>query len=483
MAFNSWEFVLFFLGVWALYLLIPKLRFQNALLLVASYWFYGVWDWRFLSLLFASTILDYFCALRIHASEDPSVRKRWLVFSMSGNLVMLCFFKYFGFFIASLEPLLLKAGIPADRLHLDIVLPVGISFYTFQTMSYAIDVYRRELVPTRRFFDFALFVTFFPQLVAGPIERATNLLPQCLKPRTLDRERFVTGAWLVVWGLWKKIVIADNMAPLADAVFNDSAGATASMAYLGVVAFAFQIYCDFSAYSDIARGTARLMGFELMLNFDNPYFAVNPSDFWRRWHISLSTWLRDYLYIPLGGNRGSEFRTYRNLALTMLLGGLWHGAAWNFVWWGAFHGVLLIGHRLITGRRTGRVRILWNWQHLLSMFVMFHFTLGGWLLFRSTRRVEVDGRWVDDSWAQMMEMLGSAANGWGFDAAAGAAALKIAAFALPLLAVQWVQERRSDYLWLLKLGRPWRVAVGGLLVWSWLVFGVQAGEAFIYFQF
>ena len=278
-------------------------------------------------------------------------------------------------------------------------------------------------------------------------------------------------------------MIADNLALIVDPIFAGSATVAALPAYLGVVAFAFQIYCDFSAYSDIARGVARLLGFELMLNFNLPYFATNPSDFWRRWHISLSNWLRDYLYIPLGGSRGGEAKTYRNLGLTMLLGGLWHGAAWNYVWWGAYQGALLIGHRLLRGERPPAKPGTGGAGWWLSVIVMFHFTLLGWLIFRSTRRVWVDGVSRDDSWAQIVEMLSAFGNGLGLDATSLELLVRVAVLCLPLMIVQWIQYRLQDHLVVLRLPLLGRAAVISILLLTWLIWGIQDGESFIYFQF
>ena len=483
MVFNSWEFALFFPVVYLLYLLLPTRRLQNLLLLGASYYFYAAWDWRFLGLLLGSTILDYVCARAIDDATDERRRRMFLVASVIGNLTVLGFFKYYGFFVESMDDLLRPLGLSSAGLRLDIVLPIGVSFYTFQEMSYTIDVYRREIRATRSLLDFAVFVAFFPHMVAGPIQRAANLLHQVARPRRLSRAAFVSGGWLILWGLWKKIVIADNLALIVDPIFTGSATVAALPAYLGVVAFAFQIYCDFSAYSDIARGVARLLGFELMLNFNLPYFATNPSDFWRRWHISLSNWLRDYLYIPLGGSRGGEAKTYRNLGLTMLLGGLWHGAAWNYVWWGAYQGALLIGHRLLRGERPPAKPGAGGAGWWLSVIVMFHFTLLGWLIFRSTRRVWVDGVSRDDSWAQMAEMLSAFGNGLGLDAGSLELLVRVAVLCLPLVIVQWIQYRLQDHLVVLRLPLLGRAAVISILLLTWLIWGIQDGESFIYFQF
>jgi alginate O-acetyltransferase complex protein AlgI len=481
--FNSWEFALFFPVVYLLYLLLPTRRLQNLLLLGASYYFYAAWDWRFLGLVLGSTLLDYICARAIEEATDDRRRRMFLVASVIGNLTVLGFFKYYGFFVESLDDLLRPLGLTSRGVRLDIVLPIGVSFYTFQEMSYTIDVYRREIRATRSLLDFAVFVAFFPHMVAGPIQRAANLLYQVARPRRLTRAAFVSGGWLILWGLWKKIVIADNLARIVDPIFAGSATVAALPAYLGAVAFAFQIYCDFSAYSDIARGVARLLGFELMLNFNLPYFATNPSDFWRRWHISLSNWLRDYLYIPLGGSRGGEARTYRNLGLTMLLGGLWHGAAWNYIWWGAYQGALLIGHRLLGGERPPAKPGMGGAGWWLSVIVTFHFTLLGWLIFRSTRRVWVDGVSRDDSWRQMLEMVSALRNGLGLDVGSLELLVHVAVLCLPLLIVQWIQYRLQDHLVVLRLPMLGRAAAISLLVLTWLIWGIQDGESFIYFQF
>lgn len=377
MVFNSLIFLVFFLVVYGLYRVMPH-RGQNLLLLVSSYFFYGWWDWRFLSLIFISTVVDYWAGLAIeHADENARRRKIALWISLVSNLGILGFFKYFNFFADNLVVLLQGVGISSPVRHLNIILPVGISFYTFQTMSYTLDIYSRQMRPTRNFLDFAAFVSFFPQLVAGPIERASKLLPQIQTPRTITRGDMESGAWLVFWGLFKKCVVADNLAMLIDTGFGGGS-ATGAQSLLGLYAFAFQIFCDFSGYSDIARGLARWMGIELMLNFNNPYFALNPREFWARWHISLSTWLRDYLYIPLGGNLKGRRRTYVNLVLTMLLGGLWHGAAWTFVAWGAFHGALLaIYHAWAAKFSPSGTLDSGRWIGLRRLW-MFHLVCLGW---------------------------------------------------------------------------------------------------------
>jgi D-alanyl-lipoteichoic acid acyltransferase DltB (MBOAT superfamily) len=355
MLFNSWEFFVFFVVVYGLYTAMRRrVRPQNVMLLLASYFFYGWWDWRFLGLLLLSTAVDYFVGLRVAAARESGPEghaKRWLYLSLAVNLGILGTFKYLGFFVESAEFLLHWLGLEANLPMLQVVLPVGISFYTFQTLAYTIDVYRGKVEAERDFSVFALYVCYFPQLVAGPIERAQTLLPQLRAPRTVDADRFYQGALLIFLGLVRKVGIADCVAPVVNEIFSDPSEAGSIELIAGVLLFAIQIYGDFAGYSSIARGTSRMMGIELMENFRHPYFSTNITMFWRRWHISLSSWLRDYLYIPLGGNRGPKWMVYRNLMLTMLLGGLWHGAAWTFVVWGAIHGVALAIHKLWTKNR------------------------------------------------------------------------------------------------------------------------------------
>lgn len=386
MLFSQLQFWGFFAVVFCLYAVLPH-RWQNWMLLVASYIFYGAWDWRFLGLILFSSAVDYLLALRMEQSSSALHRKRLLYASLAINLGVLCIFKYLGFFVESFTLLLANWGLAADPVVLSIILPVGISFFTFQSLSYTIDVYRRELTPTHDFFEFALFVAFFPQLVAGPIERASALLPAIQAPRRITWEGMGRGTVLCLIGLIKKIVIADGMGPSVDAVYaapNPSGADVLIATWL----FAIQIYCDFSGYTDIARGVAKMLGFELMLNFRQPYFSKTPQEFWRRWHISLSTWLRDYLYIPLGGSKGGRLATYRNLMTTMILGGFWHGAAWNFVAWGTYQGALLASHRAVAGpaQTSGAARhrgIGSLVLHVISVALFFQLVCYGWLLFRS----------------------------------------------------------------------------------------------------
>ena len=340
MLFNSFIFVLFFITVFIIYWTFYKyIKIQNILLLAASYFFYGWWDWRFLSLIAFSTLVDYSMGLAMIKKQKR--RKMYLLISIFVNLGLLGFFKYFNFFIDSWVGLWNTLGFNISESTLHIILPVGISFYTFQTMSYTIDIYRGKLKPTKNLIDFALYVSFFPQLVAGPIERASNLLPQIQKNRRWDHIFFKEGLLQMLVGFFRKVVIADSIGSLIDGTWNNPQLHNASTIAFAVALYSFQIYFDFSGYSDIAIGTAKLLGFEFKQNFNLPYFSTSITEFWRRWHISLSSWLKDYLYIPLGGNRKGLLRQYRNLFLTMLLGGLWHGSSWNFVLWGGIHGSLL----------------------------------------------------------------------------------------------------------------------------------------------
>ena len=387
MLFHTFTFWTFFAVVAALYSMLRH-RGQNILLLVAGYVFYGWWDWRFLILIALSTVVDYTVGLKIGASEDVRARKRWLIISLVFNLTLLGVFKYLVFFAAQAGSLAKLFGYSGPWWVPHIILPVGISFYTFQSLAYTIDIYRRKIQPERSLLDYATYVSFFPQLLAGPIERPAHLLGQVTAQRPrLNDDRFREGLYFVMTGLFRKIIIADNLGVIADGIFSKPVGEmTAWEVLAGTYAFAFQIYGDFCGYSTIAQGIARWLGFELMDNFRHPYFATSPQDFWRRWHISLSTWLRDYLYISLGGSRGSTWFTCRNLMITMLLGGLWHGAAWTFVAWGAFHGGWLVVHRLLGGGKESREAAPTPSPlvRLLKIIATFHLVCVGWLFFRAS---------------------------------------------------------------------------------------------------
>ena len=467
MLFNSFDFLIFFVTVFAVQLTLPR-RVRNLFLLSASYVFYGGWDWRFLGLMLLSTVIDFYCSRGIAGSDDDQRRRRLLWVSVTANLSILAFFKYFNFFADSLSTLASTWGLTLSGWTLEILLPVGISFYTFQTMSYTIDVYRGDVKRLSSFSDFALYVAFFPQLVAGPIERGARLAPQIEEGRRTSWTGVQDGSWLILKGLFKKAVIADNMAPIVDEVFGKGAAPTGPEILLGVYAFAFQIYGDFAGYTDIARGVAKLLGYDLMLNFRLPYLATSPSDFWQRWHISLSSWLRDYLYIPLGGNRGSSLFTMRNLLLTMLLGGLWHGAAWNFVLWGAYHGILLIIFRQFVSPQEptfGSVR----WMS--RVFVMFHLTCLGWMIFRV------------DSVSQLGSLFSSLATGWTVSESMLRTAWMVALLCLPLMLVHLLEEKTQDLNVLRRASIVPRTAVYTVAVMSILALGSFGGREFIYFQF
>ncbi len=392
MLFNSIEFLIFLPTVFILYWFIfnNRLSTQNILILVSSYLFYGWWDFRFLSLILLSTIVDYIVGYSIPKQSSKKLQKLLLYLSVLTNLGILGFFKYYNFFVDSWVDLFNSIGYEIKSLWtLNIILPVGISFYTFQTMSYTIDIYKKKLEPTKDFISFASFVAFFPQLVAGPIERASNLLPQILKKREFQYEQGVQGLKLILWGMFKKIVIADQLAPIVDEIFSNYNDLGGGMLFLGVFYFAFQIYCDFSGYSDIAIGTSKLFGFEIMSNFRFPYFSRNIGEFWRRWHISLSTWFRDYLYIPIGGSKEGKWRSLRNILIIFIVSGIWHGANWTFIFWGLFHSILFIPsfifktNRKHIGSTIGENSFLPSSKEFFQVLKTFSLVTIGWVFFRS----------------------------------------------------------------------------------------------------
>ncbi|MCU1263032.1 MAG: putative poly(beta-D-mannuronate) O-acetylase, partial [Bryobacterales bacterium] len=382
MLFDSPVYFLFLILVVAVYWRLG-FRSQNVFLLGASYFFYGWWDWRFLLLMIASTVVDFFIARGLDSDLPPARRKQLLVVSLVINFGVLGVFKYFNFFIGSFTHALETLGVAGlPKSFLEVVLPPGISFYTFQEVAYIVDVYKGRLRASDRFVDYALFISLFPHLVAGPIQRPSHLLPQVQKPRDWDPNRAFDGMLLILEGLFRKCVIADNCALIANAAFSGKfGGPNIPVLLLGTYAFAWQIYGDFSAYSNISRGSAQLLGFHFMVNFRQPYLAVSLQDFWRRWHISLSTWLRDYLYIPLGGSRRGNVRTYVNLLITMLLGGLWHGANWTFVMWGGIHGAGLALERFL--RSAGEAVQMALAQRWVRRVFIFHVVCLGWVFFRA----------------------------------------------------------------------------------------------------
>ena len=390
MLFNSLDFAVFLPIVFLLYWYVVKnnLKFQNTLIVLASYVFYGWWDWRFLSLIISSTIVDYFVGRKLNEEKKIPNRKILLATSIIVNLGFLGFFKYYNFFLENFMDAFSLFGFQINANSLNIILPVGISFYTFQTLSYTIDVYRKKLEPTKDFIAFSAFVCFFPQLVAGPIERATNLLPQFYKKRIFEYDKAVDGMRQILWGLFKKIVIADNCAEFANQIFNNSHEMNGSTLVIGAIFFTFQIYGDFSGYSDIAIGTSKLFGFDLKQNFATPYFSRDIAEFWRRWHISLSTWFRDYLYIPLGGSRGGTYMKIRNTFVIFLVSGFWHGANWTFIFWGAINAVYFLPLLLTKNNRNNIEVVAYNKslpsiKELFQIFSTFTLTVFAWIFFRA----------------------------------------------------------------------------------------------------
>ncbi len=390
MLFNSIDFAIFLPIVFILYWFVmnKRLKLQNLLIVAASYLFYGWWDYRFLSLIFFSTIVDYSVGLKLAKEKNEIKRKILLWTSILVNLGFLGFFKYYNFFLDNFITAFSFFGTEIKPNSLNIILPVGISFYTFQTLSYTIDVYRRKFEPTKDFIAFGAFVSFFPQLVAGPIERAKNLLPQFYSKRKFNYAKAVDGMRQILWGLFKKIVIADTCAEFANMIFNNSAEYSGSTLVLGALFFTFQIYCDFSGYSDIAIGTARLLGFDIIRNFAFPYFSRDIAEFWRRWHISLSTWFRDYLYIPLGGSHGSTLMKVRNIFIIFIVSGFWHGANWTFIFWGTLNAIYFLPLMLLNKNRINtdiiaQGKYLPSIKELLNMFITFCLTVLAWIFFRA----------------------------------------------------------------------------------------------------
>jgi len=379
MTFNSLRFIPFVLTVLGLYYCLPP-RFRTLVLLAAGYVFYAAWDYRLVALILAITLANYSCGLALSAIDAPLRRRTVLVICCIFDLGVLGVFKYYNFFVESAEIFLEFMGVGSHWSHLNVVLPLGISFYTFQTLGYIIDVYHRRVTACRELRDFALFVAFFPQMVAGPIERGGRLIPQIQSTRAVGFHQVGEALWLLLIGYFQKMVIADNLAGLVDGSFGKESAPGGFECLLATYSFTFQIYADFAGCSNIARGLAGLVGIDLMINFNRPYFAASPREFWHRWHISLSTWLRDYLYIPLGGNRKGAWTLHKSLLITMTLGGLWHGAAWTFVFWGVFHGVLLSAQRLLIGRGSAPLA---GWKKLAGILVTFQLVSLGWLIFRA----------------------------------------------------------------------------------------------------
>ena len=466
MIFNSDIFLLFFSVVILLYWLVRNNQgHRDWLILIASFLFYGTWDWRFLGLLVLTGGIDFVCAYKISNSNNQTIKKRWLMFSLLSNLGTLGFFKYAGFFLDSAFHILENLGFHSTRPALAIILPAGISFYTFQALSYTLDVYRGQIKVETDPVKYFAFLTFFPQLVAGPIERASFLLPQFREKRWINESILLRGVWFILWGFFLKVVIADYFAPLVDMVFS-SEHLGGSVPILATLAFGGQIYGDFAGYSLIAIGLANAMGFELSRNFSHPYLASNIQEFWRRWHQTLSTWFRDYLYIPLGGDRAGAFRTFLNICITFVLAGLWHGANWTFILWGLCHGLALGFYRIW---RTSKISSTIKIPQLVSWGITMMIVSLGWLFFRATS--------VSHAWAMIQAVINDQAPSWSADYAI--------AVSFGLLAVWIYDVFNKRFPWEKVSAWPWttRVLVKSILLVFIVARWGKEPPSFIYFQF
>lgn len=509
MTFTTLTFTLFLALVFALYWTIKARTAQNVLLLVASYIFYAAWDYRFCAILLMSSLLDYFVGLRMGRTEGRKARRALLGISLAWNLGALCFFKYFNFFMENFRLAAESVGWRVSLPALRIILPVGISFYTFKSLSYTIDVYRRQIRPTTRALEYLAYVSFFPQLLAGPIDRAAHLLPQFLKQRRFDYARAVDGCRQILWGFFKKMALADNLTPIVDRAYNAPQGVSGPQLMLATACFAWQIYCDFSAYSDIAIGTAKLLGFDSMRNFAYPYFAQSMAEFWRRWHISLTSWFRDYVYFSLGGVRGTPLRRSVNVVITFLLSGLWHGASWNFLIWGGLNGLALVpemfrggpGKRRKpeigpdkkrmeagAGKAEGEPKrkkkpdegLLPSPRQLWQMLTTFAIACLIWVFFRAEtlrdsliiyRRMLADLLKLS-AYRSMPGMLYASPIG-----------PRVGLFLLAFIAVEWAQRRREHPLAFALRPQALRWAIYTALILITLRYGMQASGQFVYFKF
>lgn len=478
MLFNSIEFLLFLPVVFILYWFVfnRNLLWQNGLVLVASYFFYGWWSWKFLGLLVLSTLLDYVYGFMV---SSPNKRKArlFLWLSILNNLGILAVFKYYNFFAIEFGKLLNSVGWDAHPYLLNIALPIGISFYTFHGMSYVFDIYRGKQVPVRNFVDYSVFVSFFPLLVAGPIERAGHLLPQVQRQRIFDYNQAVAGCRLILWGMFKKVVIADNLAGIADQVFKHPETFGSSSLIIGAVAFSFQIYGDFSGYSDIALGTAKLFGFELLSNFRFPYFSRDIAEFWRRWHISLSSWFRDYLYIPLGGSKNGKWKAVRNTFIIFLVSGFWHGASWNFIVWGGIHAICFLPLLLLKQNRihVGEVVAAGkNWptlRELWQMLMTFSIVTVAWIFFRAAS--------IGEAWVFIKSIVTSI-NGY-FDSKTESLGIKSLILIIPLLLSDWYFRADERNLRVpVRLRYPLYISM--IIMVFYLLIRMKE-QSFIYFQF
>jgi D-alanyl-lipoteichoic acid acyltransferase DltB (MBOAT superfamily) len=470
MLFNSLDFAIFLPIVFVLYWFVfnRSLKLQNLLLVVASFIFYGWWDWRFLSLIVFSSVLDFVVGIQLEKTENQKIRKRLLYTSIIINLGMLGFFKYFNFFLDSFVEGFKLLGQDFQIERLNILLPMGISFYTFQTLSYTIDIYRKELKPTNNFIQFLGFVTFFPQLVAGPIERAKNLLPQFYVLRKFSNQKAHEGILDITWGLFKKIVIADGLSQYIDIVYGDITSFSGFPIIWATLFFTFQIYCDFSGYSSIAIGTAKLFGFELVMNFRRPHFAKSLQEFWSRWHMSFSTWLKDYVYIPLGGNRSSKFRTNLNLFLTFLISGLWHGANWTFVFWGGIHGIMYV---------INKMSFFKNRKSIISVVVVFLLVCFSRVFFRANT--------ISDAFYGFSHLLPTSFSGLiGIPTITKSSFIFYFVIIIILFTIEYFLEKRynatKSYIY---PKRNFTILYSSLLIVFIYVLGTFENQEFIYFQF
>ena len=482
MLFNSIDFALFLPVVFVLYWFVFKnsLKYQNLLVVAASYVFYGWWDWRFLGLIIFSTVLDFFIGKSLAKTTHELNRKLLLYTSVAVNLGFLGIFKYFDFFVSNFIEAFSLFGVELSAGSLNIILPVGISFYTFQTLSYSIDVYRRKLKHTDDFIAFSAFVCFFPQLVAGPIERATNLLPQFLKARKFNYDQAADGMRQILWGLFKKVVVADNCAVFVNAIFDNPDPLSGSTLFMGAVFFAFQIYCDFSGYSDIAIGTSRLFNINLKQNFATPYFSRNIGEFWRRWHISLSTWFRDYLYIPLGGSQGGTWNKIRNVFLIFIVSGFWHGASWNFIVWGGLNALYFLPLLLTQNNRNhlntvAEGSLFPTYKEILSIGLTFFLTVIAWVFFRADTLTEAV-HYLNLMFSSSFFTVPSFITPKAF-------MLYTYLLICLFIAVEWVQRDKKFGLSIENLNRPFRWVIYTIVIGVIITFGQFGESEFIYFQF
>lgn len=479
MFFNSFEYAIFLPIIFIIYwfILNKNLKLQNLFLLISSYFFYSCWDWKFLFLLAFSTILDYISGLKIYNSNTQIKKKIWLIISVSINLGFLGFFKYYNFFIESFADLIQKLGFTAHYSTLNIILPVGISFYTFHGLSYVFDIYNKKIKPSHNWIEYALFVSFFPLLVAGPIERATHLLPQIEKPRKFNYELAVSGLKQILWGLFKKIVIADNCAKAVNLIFNSYESQSGGTLLLGAILFSFQIYGDFSGYSDIALGSGKLLGIKLIKNFNYPYFSRSIAEFWRRWHISLSSWFKDYLYIPLGGSKGGTIKRIRNTFIIFLVSGFWHGANWTFILWGGLNALFILPSIIFKTNRNNmdivaKGKILPNFREFFQIVYTFLLASFAWIFFRS------------ESLSQAFSYINKMFNSIHLP---DVSIFNLSLFPLLLLLiiVEW-KGRENNYA-IEKLFYKSKTCIRWgfyyILIILMLVFGQKNSQEFIYFQF